>query len=242
MLQNLERFSNSIDTAAVKARLLGYQTAFTVGTLTNFTSTLVSGGPVVQGFLSAIENLTGSVLKYSAKAFSDAAEKEVSAIAGAGSIANVTKNKLNFGESQNLFAELQTKLAQDAAVLPGSTADYTGVFTQLVDDFGAALIKGGDSAAQMTDKLKTIPESVKAIVLQSKLYGQNIPIASVTKSYASLLATGQVKNNEIFFKRNPVLKAAIADFEQKNGKKLTKYTTEERALMLVLLAKIKKQL
>ena len=105
---------------------------------------------------------------------------------------------MDFAQAQKVYDIAQVKLAKEAAVLPGSTSDYTQVFSQIQDDFGAAMYSASDTSQSFTDKMTTLGvEAAKTIVLQSKLYGQSVPIGSIIKSYTGLLATGTIKSNEI---------------------------------------------
>ena len=215
-----------------RLRTFGYDFRIASSAIVDFTSTLVSGGPVVQGFLHEIENLAGAVLKYSTKAFNDAADKEIDAIASAGAIVNITKGAIGFAEAGKIYGEAQIKLAKIAATDPGSTSDFTFAYTQLLDDFGAAAINAMSTTAEMKKVFtETSVNMSRAVVLQSKLYGANVPVTSITRSFAGLVNTGEVKKNEIFFKRNPVFGKAVADYEEKNGS-LKKMSKEDRLVAL----------
>lgn len=194
-----------------------------------FTSSLISGGPVVQGFLSSLENLTSSVLKYSTQAFEKATENEVNRLAAGGAISNSFSKKINFDEGLQLFDEIKIKLAKSAASLPGTTADYITVFRSLSDDMATALNSAGAGAGQLKQLFREkVPQAVEKLVLQSKLYGQDIPVSSITRTYSKLLSTGKVNSKEIFVQRNPVLRTGIEKWEKENGKKLPQLNVRER--------------
>lgn len=215
-----------------RLRTFGYDFRIASSAIIDFTSTLVSGGPIVQGFLHEIENLAGAVLKYSTKAFNDAADKEVDAIASAGAIVNITKGAIGFAEAGKLYGEAQIKLSKIAASDPGSTSDFTFAYTQLLDDFGSAAITAMSSTAEMKKVFtETSVNMSRAVVLQSKLYGANIPVTSITRSFAGLVNTGEIKKNEIFFKRNPVFGKAVEDYEKENGS-LKKMSKQDRLVAL----------
>lgn len=199
---------------------------FAVG---QFTASFVSGGPIIQSFLAGIESLTGSVLKYSTAAFDKAKDSEISRIAGAGAISNSFDKKLNFDAGGKLYDDMIKQSALSAAALPGATSEYITAFKMLSDDMASALNSSSASADELANLFKTkVPKAVENLVLQSKLYGQDIPISSVTKTYSTILNTGKVNLNEIFVKRNPVLKTAIQKWEKENGKKLPSLGLTER--------------
>lgn len=207
------------------ARNLTY-TSFAV---TQFASNLISGGPVIQSFVSGIENLTGSVLKYSTTAFQKATENEVNRLAAGGAISNSFNKKIDFESGLGLFDEIKVKLAKSAASLPGTTADYITVFRSLSDDMATALNTAGSSAASLKSLFREkVPKAVENLVLQTKLYGQDIPVSSITRTYSKLLSTGKVNSKEIFVQRNPVLRTGIENWEKQNGKKLPQLNVRDR--------------
>jgi hypothetical protein len=197
--------------------------------VSQFTTSLVSGGPAIQGFLSSLENLTSSVLKYSTQAFDKATENEVNRLAAGGAISNSFSKKISFDEGLELFDDLKVKLAKSAASLPGTTADYITVFRSLSDDMATALNSAGAGGAALKQLFKDkVPQAVEKLVLQTKLYGQDIPVSSITRTYSKLLSTGKVNSREIFVQRNPVLRTGIEQWEKANAKKLPQLNIRER--------------
>jgi hypothetical protein len=198
-------------------------------TVTQFASSFVSGGPVVEGFLSSLENLSSSVLKYSETAFNKATENEVNRLAAGGAISNSFTKKVNFDEGLELFDQIRVKLAKSAASLPGTTADYITVFRSLSDDMATALNSAGAGGKELKQLFRDkVPQAVEKLVLQTKLYGQDIPVSSITKTYSKLLSTGKINPREIFVQRNPVLRTGIEAWEKENGKKLPSLNIRER--------------
>ena len=145
-------------------KLIGftYNLSFASSSLASFTANLISGGPVIQGFIGQIENLGKSALDYSIKAFDKASENEVNRLAAGGAISNSFSKKIDFNEGLNLFDEIKIKLAKSAASLPGTTSDYITVFRSLSDDMATALNSstlGGKQLSQLfRDK---VPQAVE---------------------------------------------------------------------------------
>jgi hypothetical protein len=203
--------------------------AYASYSIAQFGSSLVSGGPVIQTFLNSIGDLTNSVLQYSTAAFNQATEEEVNRLAAGGAISNSFDKKLNFAEGLELFDEIKVQLARSAASLPGVTSDYITVFRSLSDDMATALNTAGLGGKELKAVFREkIPQAVEKLVLQSKLYGQDIPVSSITKTYSKLLSTGRVSSQEIFVQRNPVLRTGIEKWEKENGKKLPSLNIRER--------------
>lgn len=206
-----------------------YQLVFAGGSIASFTENLVSGGPIIQGFFSQIERLSASVLDYSTKAFTKASENEVNRLAAGGAISNSFNKKISFDDGLSLFDEIKVKLAKSAASLPGTTSDYITVFRSLSDDMATALNSSKMGGKQLSNLFREkVPKAVENLVLQTKLYGQDIPVSSITKTYSKLLSTGKVNAREIFVQRNPVLRTSIEKWEKDNGKKLPSLNIRER--------------
>jgi hypothetical protein len=206
-----------------------YKIAFAGSSIASFTENLISGGPVIQGFLSRIEQLSTSVLDYSTKAFTKASENEINRLAAGGAISNSFDKKISFDDGLSLFDEIKVKLAKSAASLPGTTSDYITVFRSLSDDMATALNSSKMGGKQLSNLFREkVPKAVENLVLQTKLYGQDIPVSSITKTYSKLLSTGKVNAREIFVQRNPVLRTSIEKWEKDNGKKLSSLNIRER--------------
>lgn len=206
-----------------------YRLAFAGSTVSSFTESLVSGGPVIQSFLGALQNLTDSVLQYSTAAFTKASENEINRLAAGGAISNSFDKKLSFEDGLSVFDELKVQLANSAASLPGTTSDYITVFRSLSDDMATALNSSKLGAGELKALFKEkVPKAVENLVLQTKLYGQDIPVSSITRTYSKLLSTGKVNSREIFVQRNPVLRTGIEKWEKENSKKLPALNIRER--------------
>ena len=203
--------------------------AYATYSVSSFSASFASGGPVIQSFIGSLQNLTSGILAYSTKAFDKGRENEISRVAGGGAISNSFDKKLNFDQGTKLYDDMLKQAAKSAAALPGATSEYVTAFRLLSDDMAAALNSSSAGADELANLFKTkVPKAVENLVLQSKLYGQDIPISSVTKTYSTLLSTGKVNPNEIFVKRNPVLKTAMQKWEKDNGKKLPSLGLTER--------------
>jgi hypothetical protein len=206
-----------------------YKLVFAGSSIASFTENLVSGGPIIQGFFNQIERLSASVLDYSTKAFTKASENEINRLAAGGAISNSFNKKVSFDDGLSLFDEIKVKLAKSAASLPGTTSDYITVFRSLSDDMATALNSSKMGGKQLSNLFKEkVPKAVENLVLQTKLYGQDIPVSSITKTYSKLLSTGKVNAREIFVQRNPVLRTSIEKWEKDNGKKLPSLNIRER--------------
>jgi hypothetical protein len=200
--------------------------------VTNFGQALTSGSFVMSSFFDGVSSLSNSVLEYSKQAFDEATKLEVDRIAGGGAISAGFDNLIDYTKGLQVFDNVRTKLAITAAEKPGVTSDYTNAASLLNDDIAAALNKTGRSSDQLTKVFENItPKLIENLVLNSKLYGQGIPMSAVTRSFAKLLDTGKIQNKEIFFSKNPLLKSAIAKYEKENGK-LTGMNKEKRLFAL----------
>lgn len=194
-----------------------------------FSASAVSGGPVIQSFIQSIENLTQNVLSYSSKAFETATQNEINRLAAGGAISNSFSKKIDFDAGLELFDDIKKKLAVSAAALPGTTADYITVFRSLSDDMATALNSAKAGGPELKKLFRDkVPKAVETLVLQTKLYGQDIPVSSITRTYSKLLSTGKVNSREIFVQRNPVLRTGIEKWEKENSKKLPQLNVRER--------------
>jgi hypothetical protein len=236
LFNRLGSFSRSFDLEAGSLgrsfNNLGFNLSVVGYNVTQFSSALVHGNWVLNGFLSGLETVGSAALNYATKAFEEASELEVSRIAGGGALSSGFDNRINFNQGLALYDDVRLKLAKSAAEIPGVTSDYTKIMSLLGDDLATALNSTNKSAEQLQNQFAKIgPEVVKNLVLNAKFYGQGITQGQIARSFAKLLDTGKLPSRESFIQKNPLLKAKIAKYEEKNGTLASK-TKEQRLYAL----------
>lgn len=183
-----------------------------------FGSAVLEGNWALNGLASGLQTAGEAIFKFATTAFEQSAKLEVSRIAMGGVLSNGSNGKLDFKAGLKLGDELREKLVGIAADSIGETADYTQVASGINDSIAEAVGKLGGSAEQFSANMAKIsPALVKGVVLNSKVYGDGIPVGAVVRTFTKLLETGKAPAREQFLQRNPGLKAALERDDKKNG-------------------------
>lgn len=224
-----EQFEKSLDKFSIRVRAVSIGATHAGFSLVSFGSQLMHGSPIIGAFVNTLQQAETAVQKYLVESFEKASQSEVSRLGSGQNIASALK--LNFDDGLELFDKAKVSLAKSAAIYTGTTDEYISLYKFVSDDMSSAL-----AATSLTgDELKRgfeqiVPEAVKNLFLNAKTYGQDIALGSIARSYSAFLATGDIKEKEIFFLRNQMLTNALKEWEKKTGKKWSNIGKAERFL------------
>lgn len=185
----------------------------------NFARSLQDGNWVLGPLVSGLENATSALTNFATAAFEEASRLEVSRIAMGGTLKNAFDDKISFKQGLLMGDNVRESLVTMAADSLGETSDYTKVAAGINDSLAEFNKQLGGTTEQMISRFQTMaPNFVKSVVLNTKVYGDQVPTSSVIRTFTKLLDTGKAPVREIFLMNNAGLRAAIAEDEKKNGK------------------------
>ncbi|ANV88497.1 hypothetical protein [Picosynechococcus sp. PCC 7117] len=190
---------------------------------------LVAGVAAGNLLADTIKNAVGGAFNFLKGTIAESAQIQQSSITAASSIAALTGK--SFSDAGKLVDELNNKLADAAASLPGTTQGYKDIALGISDN----LIPAFTDASGVLDE-RSFVDGLEDITVGLGVLGaaSNVAASDVSKFTAKFLGGSSMSElkNLMFAEANPAFLAIVEKKLSESGKKLEELTAKERATIL----------